>query len=76
MTYETWIGIEIAGIRRGLRLTVGYHIESNRPVLDSVCLRRKKKQLPDSWILEVIGLRQLKELQEEMLRHWESAAAA
>ncbi len=80
MTYETWIGIEIAGIRRGLRLTLGYHVEhlegATQPVLDSVCLRREKKQLPDSWIFDVIGPRQLRELQGDLLKHWTAQTAA
>ncbi len=80
MIYETWIGVEISGIRRGLRLTLAYHVEPfegvNQPVLDSVCLRREKKQLPDSWIFDVIGPRQLKELQEDLLRHWTAQMAA
>ena len=80
MTYETIIGIEIAGIRRGLRLTIRYGVERvdgvKEPVLDSVSLQYERKQLPAGWVLQVLGPRQLKELQEQMIRHWEARTAA
>ena len=80
MTYETIICIEIAGIRRGLRLKMGYHVEMvegiNQPILDWISARYERKQLPANWVFQVLGPRQRKELQEHMLQHWTEQTAA
>jgi hypothetical protein len=78
--YETLIGIEIAGIRRGLQVKMGYHVEMvegiNEPILDWVSVRYERRQLPANWIFQVLGPRQRKELQAQMLQHWEAKTAA
>ena len=80
MTYETFIGIEIAGIRRGLRLEFDYHVEmvdgERLPIHDGVCVLDRGAILPGKWIYRAIGPRQLKELDGRLMKHWDSKSSA
>ena len=75
MTYETKIGIEIAGIRRSLRIAFDYHVETvegeMQPIHDSVRLLTGERQ-SGTWIYHAIGARQLKELDGRLMEHWAS----
>ena len=80
MTYETRIGIEIAGIRRSIPLSFRYRVENiggiHHPIHDSVFIVKGNKRLPGEWIYKAIGVRQLKELDGKLLKHWMSGKAA
>jgi hypothetical protein len=75
MTYETKIRIEIAGIRRSLRIAFDYHIgtvdSERQPIHDSVRILTGDR-LSGTWIYYAIGARQLKKLDSRLMEHWES----
>ena len=75
MTYETKIGIEIAGIRRSLRIAFDYHIGTidgeRKPIHDSVRVLTGDR-LSGTWIYYAIGARQLKELDGRLIENWAS----
>ena len=79
MIYETRIGIEIAGIRRFLRIAFDYHVETvdgeRLAVHDSIRVLTGE-QRSGKWIYNAIGARQLKELDCRLLEHWKSKNAA
>jgi hypothetical protein len=80
MTYETWIGIEIVGIRRGLRFRMRYHVEivegTQAAIIDCLSVHYEDKQLPGDGVLKVLGHRQVKELQKEMISYWNQQMVA
>ena len=80
MTYETWIGIDIAGIRRGIRIVFEYEVETingiKQPVHDSVYLLLHKSRIPAKWVYHLMGPRQLAELQAHLIKHSKSRRAA
>jgi hypothetical protein len=80
MTYETKIEIQIAGIRRIVRLAFEYHMETvngNRGLVhDSAAVFSDDRWLPGNWIYHLIGPRQLKELDSDLIKHWRMKIAA
>jgi hypothetical protein len=72
MTYETIIKIEIAGIRRALRVVFEYHVENVEgellPILDEICVLTNRGNFAGKWVYQMIGPRQLKELQGRMIK--------
>jgi hypothetical protein len=80
MTYETRIEIEIAGIRRGVRLAFEYHIEkadgASRIVHDAVTILTDRNRMPADWICLLLGPRQRKEINSRLLENWKSATPA
>jgi len=76
MKYETWIAIEIAGIRRGARMVFEYCVENikGKPQLihDSVSIQGEEERIPAENIYDLLGLRQRKELEDRLLDHWKS----
>lgn len=80
MTYETRIGIEIAGIRRSVRLVFEYHMEivngERELVHDSVAVLSDNGWLPGKWIYHLMGPRQQKELNSDLVKHWLLKSAA
>jgi hypothetical protein len=75
MTYETKIRIEIAGIRRSLRIAFDFHMGTvdgeRQPIHDSVRVLTRDR-LPGTWIYHAIGVRQLKALDGRLIAHWAS----
>jgi hypothetical protein len=73
VTYETMIGIEIAGIRRAIPLRFQYRIKTingkRTPIHDSVAILSGGRRLPGDWVYEAIGVRQLMELDDLLLAH-------
>jgi len=80
MTYETKISIEIAGIRRSIRIAFQYHVESiggeMQVIHDSARVLSDDGTLPGQWVYEAIGPRQLKQLHGDLLDHWNTQQAA
>ena len=80
MTYETRIGIEIAGIRRSIPLLFRYRVENiggmQHAIHDSVSIVSGSKRFPGEWIYKAIGARQLRELDEQLLEYWKCGNAA
>jgi hypothetical protein len=80
MTYETRIEIEIAGIRRGVRLAFEYHMEkadgARRIVHDAVTMLTERKRMPADWICLLLGPRQRNEINSRLLKNRKSATAA
>jgi hypothetical protein len=78
--YETRIGIELAGIRRSIRLAFEYHIEkadgASLIVHDAVAILTDRKRMPADWICLLLGSRQRKEINSRLLENWKSATAA
>ena len=74
------IGIEIAGIRRALRVAFDYHVEAVEgellPVLDKICVLTNRGIVAGKWICQAIGPRQLKELEGKLIEHWNIKTAA
>lgn len=79
MKYETFLGIDIAGIRRGIRIVFEYHVETidgiKRAVHNSEYFLLDKSRVPAKWIYQFLGERQLDQLQERLLEHAKSKAA-
>ena len=79
MTYETRIGIEIAGIRRSIPLSFHYRVEKiggrQHAIHDSVHILNGNQRLPGEWIYKAIGTRQLRELDEQLIEYWKSGKA-
>ena len=79
MTYETLIEIEIAGIRRGLRLDFEYGVElvegEMQPVHEGVSVLINGQRLPGKWVYQAIGPRQFKALDARLVKHWKSQTA-
>ena len=75
MIYETRVSVEIAGIRRSLRIAFDYHVETvegeKLPIHDSVRVLTGKR-LSGKWVYYAIGDRQLKKLDSRLMEHWES----
>jgi hypothetical protein len=80
MKYETFLGIDIAGIRRGIRIVFEYHVETidgiKQAVHDSVYILLDKSRVPAKWVYQFMGSRQLDQLQERLLDHCKSKQAA
>lgn len=80
MTYETKMEIQIAGIRRSVRLVFEYHIEIENglreTVHDSVAVLSDERWMPGNWIYHLMGPRQLKELDSDLFKHWRLKNAA
>jgi hypothetical protein len=80
MKYETFLGIDIAGIRRGIRIVFEYHVETidgiKQAVHDSVYILLDKSRIPAKWLYQFMGSRQLDRLQEHLLEHCKSKKAA
>jgi hypothetical protein len=76
MTYETWISIEMAGIRRGIRMVFEYHIKeiNGKPQLlhDSVTALCGEERRSGEFFYDFLGLRQRKELEDRLLDHWKA----
>jgi hypothetical protein len=76
MTYETKIGIEIEGIRRSIPLKIKYRVEAikGKPQLihDSVTALCGEERRSGEIIYDFLGLRQRKELEDQLLNHWKS----
>jgi hypothetical protein len=74
MTYETKMGIQIAGIRRSVRLVFEYHIEIENSVReivhDSVTVLSDDRWQAGNWIYHLLGPRQMKELDSDLIKHW------
>ena len=76
MTYETKIGIEIAGIRRSIPVEFKYRIKAVKGKLvaihESTTVLRWGKRSSGEWIFDAIGTRQLGELDSRLIEHWRS----
>jgi hypothetical protein len=76
MTYETRIEIEIAGIRRALRLAFEYRVETVegeiQPLHEGVSVLINGQRLPGKWVYQAIGPRQFKELEARLIENWNS----
>lgn len=74
MNYETKIGIEIAGIRRSVPLVFRYSVKTingkRTPIHESAFVRCGRSRFPGDWVYEAMGVRQLRELDDELLAHW------
>jgi hypothetical protein len=74
VTYETKIAIEIAGIRRAVPLVFRYHVKTisgkRTPIHESASMRCGRSRFPGDWVYEAMGVRQLRELDDELLAHW------
>jgi hypothetical protein len=76
MTYETRIGIEIAGIRRSIRVEFKYRIKAvkSKPVAihesATVCCWGERSS--GEWIYDAMGTRQLEELDSRLIECWKS----
>lgn len=79
MKYETFLGIDIVGIRRGIRIVFEYHVETidgiKQAVHDSVYILLDKSRVPATWLYQFMGSRQLDRLQQRLLEHYKSEAA-
>jgi hypothetical protein len=76
MTYETKVGIEIAGIRRSLRIEFKYEVKTIKrkpaPVHGSATVLCQGERLPGDWVFNAMGPRQLEELDRRLVAHWKS----
>jgi hypothetical protein len=77
MTYETKVGIEIAGIRRSLRIEFSYQVRTIKrkrtPVQDSATVLCQGERLSGDWVFNAMGPRQLEELDRRLIAHWKSS---
>jgi hypothetical protein len=80
MKYETFLGIDIAGIRRGIKIVFEYHVETidgiKQAVHDSVYFLLDKSRVSAQWIYQFLGERQLDQLQGRLLEHSKSKKTA
>ncbi len=80
MIYETKISVEIAGIRRSVRIAFEYHVESisgeMQVIHDSARVLSDEGPLPGRWVYEAIGPRQLKQLHGDLIEYWNTQQAA
>ncbi len=76
MTYETKVGIEIAGIRRSIRIEFKYKVQTIKgkptPVHASATVLRQRERLSGDWVYDALGDRQLEELDRRLVEHWKS----
>lgn len=76
MKYETWVGIEVGGIRHGIRMVFDYRVEAikGKPQIihDSVIALFGEERRSGEGIYDFMGLRQRKELEDRLLDHWKS----
>ena len=80
MTYETSIGIEIAGIKRSIRLEFNFHVEmvdgERLPIHEGVRILDKGMRASGTWVYDAIGPRQLKELEARLMHYWDGRKTA
>jgi hypothetical protein len=74
MTFQTKISIEIAGIRRSIPVEFKYRVDTAKgkpvPIHDSASSLYWGNRSSGEWIYDAMGVRQLKELDSQLVEHW------